>query len=251
VAKTKTRKKRVNKLHNRLSPIYVLVSVVIAFGGYFVGYQVGDDSSKLPVQEEVVESLRFPETGQDIVLEVLDGDTFVLPGKQRVRLMRVQAPEIENCGGKEAKSRLEELVLGKEVTLKGVIVGGFGRLVAFVYVEDILVNEVMLKEGLVGYLGVSPDQPMSLQPAIDYARENKVGIYGEECLPINPPSPECLIKGNVAQDDSRKIFHFPGCSGYDRIKVERYWGDDWFCAEEEAKKAGFTKSKNCFGKKFN
>jgi len=37
------------------------------------------------------------------VLEVLDGDTILLDGKVRLRLRHIDAPELEFCGGKEAK----------------------------------------------------------------------------------------------------------------------------------------------------
>ena len=193
----------------------------------------------------------LPETGKDIVVEVLDGDTFVLPGKQRVRLKRVQAPELEQCGGEAAKARLEELVLGKEVTLKNIVVDIWRRMVAMVYQDGQLINEIMIREGKVAYLGASEEGRIDLKQASEYARENKIGINGEECSPTKPEKEGCLIKGNVAQDSSKtRIYHFKGCSGYDRIEVERYLGDDWFCSEKEAEAAGFVKSKNCYGKKF-
>jgi endonuclease YncB( thermonuclease family) len=197
------------------------------------------------------QDLELPETGKDIVVSVLDGDTFVLPGKQRVRLKRVEAPALEHCGGEEAKVRLEELVLGKEVTLKNIVVDYWRRMVAIVYQDNQLINEILLREGKVAYLGASEEGKAELQEASDYAKENKIGINGEECSPTKPEKEGCLIKGNVAQDSSKtKIYHFRGCSGYDGIKVQRYLGEDWFCSETEAKKAGFVKSKNCFGKKF-
>lgn len=193
----------------------------------------------------------LPQTGYDIVQEVIDGDTFVLPGKQRVRLKRVQAPELKHCGGPEARSRLEKLVLGKEVTLKNIVVDQYRRIVAMVYQNDQLINEVLVKEGRVQYLGASEEGKIQLQTASDYARKNQLGIYSQECLSLNPPQPNCLIKGNVAQDSTHtKIYHFPGCSNYANITVERFLGDDWFCSEHDAQTAGFTKSKNCYGKSF-
>lgn len=187
----------------------------------------------------------------DVVVEVLDGDTLVIPGKQRVRLKRVEAPGLENCGGETAKKRLEELVLGKEITLKGIVVDKYRRLVAFVYLDGVLINEILLREGMVMFLGANAEMSAIMHAAADSARKEKIGIYSPECLPEEPPSPECLIKGNVSQDKpGNKIYHFPGCSAYEQIKVERSWGDDWFCSESEAEKAGFRKSENCYGKKF-
>ena len=51
------------------------------------------------------------------VIEVVDGDTFQLKSGKRVRLLGVDAPEINRCGGKEGKERLKELILGKIVRL--------------------------------------------------------------------------------------------------------------------------------------
>lgn len=51
------------------------------------------------------------------VLAVLDGDTFVLDGKVRLRLRHVDAPELEYCGGVQAKELLESLISDKRVVL--------------------------------------------------------------------------------------------------------------------------------------
>ena len=44
----------------------------------------------------------------------------------------------------------------------------------------------------------------------------------------------------------KKIYHYPGCSEYEQTVVELDIGEQWFCSEEEARKAGFTKSEHCF-----
>jgi len=44
----------------------------------------------------------------------------------------------------------------------------------------------------------------------------------------------------------KKTYHSPGCSEYERMVVELDIGEQWFCSEEEARKAGFTKSEHCF-----
>lgn len=37
----------------------------------------------------------------------------------------------------------------------------------------------------------------------------------------------------------------PHCSEYNRTVIELHLGEEWFCSEKEASKAGYTKSKNC------
>ena len=46
-------------------------------------------------------------TAQNKVIEVIDGDSLTLASKQRVRLANLDAPELEFCGGIEAKNKLE------------------------------------------------------------------------------------------------------------------------------------------------
>ena len=43
-----------------------------------------------------------------LAIDVIDGDTFVLEDKHKVRLSNVDAPELKLCGAKESKKRLEE-----------------------------------------------------------------------------------------------------------------------------------------------
>lgn len=90
-------------------------------------------------------------------MSVVDGDTLVLQSSQRVRLMNIQAPELEFCGGQEAKKRLEELVLGKAVKVETNSEDVFNRTLGLVYIGKTLVNEVLLKEGLVRYDGSPSD----------------------------------------------------------------------------------------------
>lgn len=81
------------------------------------------------------------------VLAVIDGDTLVLEGKTRLRLRNLDAPELDLCGGKEAKEELEKLVSNKKVVVEEQILDQWGRPMALIYVDDKLVNEEMLKSG--------------------------------------------------------------------------------------------------------
>ena len=52
-----------------------------------------------------------------------------------------------------------------------------------------------------------------------------------------PPSPECLIKGNVNREGER-IYHLLGWPDYANIKMDRP-EKRWFCSVAEAKAAGW------------
>lgn len=53
---------------------------------------------------------------------------------------------------------------------------------------------------------------------------------------------QCRIKGNVSSKGER-IYHLPGGEFYDRTQVNAAKGERWFCTEEEARAAGWRRSK--------
>lgn len=71
-------------------------------------------------------------TRENTAIEVVDGDTFQLSSGKRVRLMGVDSPEFDRCGGKEARDRLSSLILNKKVTLKEEASEAYGRTLALV-----------------------------------------------------------------------------------------------------------------------
>ncbi len=89
------------------------------------------------------------------VRTVYDGDTIELDDGRKIRLLGVDAPEVkspyseEEPFGQESKRFLSKLLFGKKVYIK---VGAdqydkYGRTLAFVYVDDILVNGRIIKDG--------------------------------------------------------------------------------------------------------
>ena len=186
----------------------------------------------------------------NLVTDVIDGDTFILKSGQRIRLSNIYAPEPDLCGGKEAKERLESLILNKIVTIKIVSHDRYNRPLALVYEGNNLVNEIILKEGWARYDGTPNEKRETLKAAYDVAFSQKKGIFSSLCISEKPENPKCLIKGNISRSDGSKVYHFPGCSEYDAVIVEKDLGEKWFCSEKEAEKEGFVKAQNCFGKSF-
>ena len=85
------------------------------------------------------------------VIGVADGDTItVLRDKQpqKIRLYGIDCPEKRQPFGKRAKQFTSELVFGKVVEVEPVAVDRYGRTVSFVQVENVLVNEELIREGL-------------------------------------------------------------------------------------------------------
>lgn len=84
------------------------------------------------------------------VMRVIDGDTLVvrLPGDPiRVRLHAVDAPEMNQPGGLEAKRALLDMVHNRTVQLRPVKQDRYERLVAVVYRDALEINQEMVRQG--------------------------------------------------------------------------------------------------------
>lgn len=180
------------------------------------------------------------------VIGVIDGDTIVLEGKVRLRLRNIDAPELEFCGGTEAKGLLEKLVNNKIIIFKEKILDQQGRAMALVYVDNLLINEEMLKSGLARYHHDQSTAAKELKAVADKAKADGLGIFGPKCYQTkNLDNPKCVIKGNTDKNSNLRNYYFPGCPQYEFTIVEKDLGESWFCSEKEAQTAGFTRAKNC------
>ena len=84
------------------------------------------------------------------VTKVIDGDTIVVAGGQSIRLLNMDTREKgQNCY-QEAKDRMIEHVLLKNVTLERdkEDKDRYGRLLRYVYADGEMVNLQMVREGL-------------------------------------------------------------------------------------------------------
>lgn len=182
----------------------------------------------------------------ETVYKIADGDTFILENnKQTIRLFGIDAPEIGNCYGPESYARLSELLKKKQVQLKEPVVDKFGRVVALVYVNGQLINEIMIKEGYAAYRSEPGSGKEAMKAAHELAKSKKVGIYSQVCTDEVPPNPQCNIKGNHDLDRNEDLYLLPDCPYYSSVIIRRFEGDRWFCSESEAKKAGFKISSAC------
>jgi micrococcal nuclease len=214
----------------------IAISAVALLASGTMWYLTGAHGIKIPVP-----SYR--------AMRVIDGDTFETEERQLIRLTGIDAPEITNCDGKEAKEALEKLILNKNLYVKVIYRDSGMRLISHVYNDKGLVSEQMLKSGMAYNLGNAVVDP-AIGKAADFARKEKLGIYSSKCTQeTNPNSKTCVIKGNVRrQGTEQKVYHFPGCGQYNQTVVELYKGDKWFCTEKEALKDGFVKGSDCFEK---
>lgn len=179
------------------------------------------------------------------VVRVVDGDTFDAGGELRVRLAGADAPEYpKECLAEESKQRLNSLIAGKTVKIAEKEKDDFGRLVAWVWVGDLFVDKALVSEGLAESANTGdPSYGVQIAQSEEEAKAGGRGIWSEKCL--QPADSACTIKGNVRRDRKTRVYHLPGCFNYNKIVIDEREGDSWFCNEEEAKSAGFTKSEDC------
>jgi micrococcal nuclease len=204
-----------------------------------------------------------------VVERIIDGDTIVVDERTEVRLIGVDTPESGECYYQEAKEALAGLIEGKEVRLEKDVSGidDFGRLLRYVFVpsespyqDDIFVNDYLLKKGYADVLPLSQDRTYRriLTSSRNQAITAHAGMWGacenreeeaQSFYPLeandSPTDPDCVIKGNISDNGLGKTYFPPGCSNYEKVKIDFSKGEQYFCTEKEAIGAGFIKSGSC------
>ncbi|MGH7477399.1 MAG: thermonuclease family protein [Longimicrobiales bacterium] len=129
-----------------------------------------------------------------IVERVVDGDTFRCADGERVRLLLIDAPESQQEDyGLRAKLALEELVaVGDTVRLEPDVEprDRYGRLLAYVWADTLLVNEELLRRGY-AVVAVYPPNVRRVErfrAAAAEARQRERGLWATpafDCLPAD------------------------------------------------------------------
>lgn len=190
---------------------------------------------------------------EEIVARVIDGDTIELSDSTRIRLIGIDTPESGNCYSDQSTNALRELIEGKNIKLEMDVQeeDKYGRTLAYIYLENIFVNEKMLEDGFAKLLTIPPDVKYSnlFIKAQNNARNSKLGLWADgickdtnTVLGNNTQTSGCLIKGNISSK-GEKIYHVPGQKYYEKTKIEPEKGEMWFCSENEAESSGWRKSK--------
>ena len=97
------------------------------------------------------------------VKDVIDGDTIKLEDGKIIRLIGINAPETNEKCYHEAKEKLKELVKEKVVRLESDAKNkdDYGRLLRYVYIDDLFVNSEMIRLGLAKFEEVEPNTKFS------------------------------------------------------------------------------------------
>ena len=225
-------------------PVVVGLSLLLnIFFGYKIFYSQGNQEGQ--TKQNTVETSRKDISTNHVVQRIIDGDTFDLENEDRIRIYGINAPEYpKGCMSEDAKNRLEELILNKNVGIQQVTKDNFGRLVSLVYLDNLFINEVLVEEGFATFEKSKPEieSTLELERAQVKARQTGRGIWSLLC---ETKQEGCIIKGNYRSADTTRIYHTPDCYNYDRITIKPGTTDRWFCTEKEAQAAGFRKSLDC------
>ncbi|MDP2906509.1 MAG: lamin tail domain-containing protein [Nanoarchaeota archaeon] len=94
---------------------------------------------------------------------VLQGDVVITPFGKEMALIGVKAPEKNEPCFKESIDKLKTLVVGKNMTLYHNVkdMNLYGRYSRYVFVDDVFVNEVMIRSGLAEAVSEAPNTKYS------------------------------------------------------------------------------------------
>jgi micrococcal nuclease len=124
----------------KTSAILLLCLLFISLCGCLNEHTISDPAADTTTSDLVVV----------LVTEVVDGDTITISGGERVRLIGIDAPELDEDHYQESKLYLTNRILQKKVKLEGDVVdkGRYGRSLRYVWLDGELINAEIVREGL-------------------------------------------------------------------------------------------------------
>lgn len=136
--------------------------------------------ARLPLEVAVADSF----IGR--VIRVGDGDTIQVAigeagAEVRVRLYGLDAPELEQPHGREARDFLSDLLLNREVRVEKQDVDQYGRVVGQVFDSGIAVNLTLVASGQAWVYEQFCQEPVcrEMRAAETLARQKKLGLWAQ------------------------------------------------------------------------
>jgi endonuclease YncB( thermonuclease family) len=167
----------------------IIGAMIIGAGAYF-GLQkietiVAPESQpvisaqKVGVKSDITPTATCGAEDSTIVTKVIDGDTVVVEGGYHIRLIGMDADEKGYFCYEQAKTRLEDLVLGKNVILEKdkTDLDQYGRCLRYIFIGNINVDVQLVREGLAIARFYEPDvkYKTEITEAEKYAQQNHLG----------------------------------------------------------------------------
>jgi micrococcal nuclease len=180
----------------------------------------------------------YPSSTQIGVTEVVDGDTIRLKSGEAVRYIGIDTPEEGASFFREASIANEEILKEGRIKLEydREKKDRYGRILAYVWVDTLLVNAELIKRGLASVYMFSPNLRyrnlfVSLQKE---ARKKKLGIWS---VPVSPE--DYYVASRRSQ---RFVFHRPDCESAKKIRSENLIRFD---SRNEALDSGYSPCRTC------
>ncbi|HLC59108.1 MAG TPA: thermonuclease family protein [archaeon] len=154
--------------------IFIIILITVSSLAYF-------KTTNYNVQTSMITRTINDNFQTSVVSRVIDGDTLELVNGNKVRLLGINTPEHGQFYFEEASDALKELVENKSVDLVKDIDNNdrYGRLLRYVFIGNIFINEQMLKNGYATLYIVNPKEKYSklLAGAENQAIENGIGLW--------------------------------------------------------------------------
>lgn len=201
------------------------------------------------------------------VVSVSDGDSITVLDRQlrehKIRLNGIDAPEAGQEFSQASRRHLAKLVSGREVLVIWQMTDRYERELAKIMVDRMDINLEQLRAGMAWYFreyerDVPEEDRENFDAAEREARSERRGLW-QQLNPLPPReyrarkrdengtgavrSPETgsgVIR--IAGNRNSGIYHRSDCPDYDRVSEKNRV---YFKTEEEAKKAGYRKARNC------
>lgn len=126
-----------------------------------------------------------PEISGDVVFEkreanvtrVVDGDTIFVNGDEKIRLLGINTPEKGEFNAEADVAFIKQLE-NKSITLESSGRDKYDRTLGYIFYNNQLFNEQILKNGLAHFYSYQDDQfTEKLKAAEKFARDNGLGIW--------------------------------------------------------------------------
>jgi micrococcal nuclease len=173
----------------KIKTLLIILIILLTGGTTYIS-----STSKSPTKKKDIPKIEINTPYE--VIKVVDGDTFdIKVGEQtvKVRMIGIDTPEtvdprkVVQCFGKEASDKTKELLLNKQVTLETDptqrITDRYGRVLAYVYNDNILINKYLLENGYAHEYtyNIPYEKQIEFKQAEKNAQETKLGLWGDIC----------------------------------------------------------------------
>jgi micrococcal nuclease len=157
------------------------------------------------------------------VTEVIDGDTFKTDKGKTIRLLGINAPEIQDPGGDLAKEFLKNMIIDKKVILKRDVTekDDYGRYLCYVYINGRFVNKEMVRCGLAETRFYPPDTfcKNELQETEKIAIRNKKGLWAFPLFQLPDTTDVHTGEPQTAKTNNEIISYQDASKFYGKIKT--------------------------------